>query len=61
MAAADNAEERHNGRGETFREARDARLKRLEAILGGKVVLADLHDERTNKRLLVKGTAKRVK
>src|SRR6202034_3493265 len=27
----------------------------LEAILGGKEVLADLHDERTNKRLLVKG------
>ncbi len=32
----------------------DERLKRLEAILGGKMVLADLHDERTNKRLLVK-------
>ena len=32
----------------------DERLKRLEAILGGKEVLADLHDERTNKRLLVK-------
>lgn len=32
----------------------DERLKRLEAILGGKIVLADLHDERTNKRLLVK-------
>ena len=32
----------------------DERLKRLEAILGGKVVLADLHDERTNKRLIVK-------
>jgi DNA-directed RNA polymerase subunit beta len=32
----------------------DERLKRLEGILGGKVVLADLHDERTNKRLLVK-------
>jgi DNA-directed RNA polymerase subunit beta len=32
----------------------DERLKRLDAILGGKVVLADLHDERTNKRLLVK-------
>jgi len=35
----------------------DERLKRLEAILGGKVVLADLHDERTNKRLLVKDAA----
>jgi DNA-directed RNA polymerase subunit beta len=33
----------------------DERLKRLEAILGGKEVLADLHDERTNKRLLTKG------
>src|SRR6201747_857753 len=33
----------------------DERLKRLEAILGGKEVLADLHDERTNKRLVVKG------
>jgi DNA-directed RNA polymerase subunit beta len=29
-------------------------LKRLESILGGKEVLADLHDERTNKRLIVK-------
>src|ERR1700678_4340184 len=33
----------------------DERLKRLESILGGKEVGADLHDERTNKRLLVKG------
>src|ERR1700681_2869003 len=33
----------------------DERLKRLENILGGKEVQADLHDERTNKRLLVKG------
>jgi DNA-directed RNA polymerase subunit beta len=33
----------------------DERLKRLEGILGNKEVLADLHDERTNKRLLVKG------
>ena len=32
----------------------DERLKRLEGILGNKTVLADLHDERTNKRLLVK-------
>src|SRR5579859_4608528 len=32
----------------------DERLKRLEAILGGKEVLADLHDERTNKRLITK-------
>ena len=34
----------------------DERLKRLENILGGKEVLADLHDERTNKRLLTKDT-----
>ncbi len=33
----------------------DERLKRLESILGNKEVLADLHDERTNKRLLAKG------
>jgi DNA-directed RNA polymerase subunit beta len=34
----------------------DERLKRLENILGNKEVQADLHDERTNKRLLTKGT-----
>jgi DNA-directed RNA polymerase subunit beta len=34
----------------------DERLKRLENILGSKEVQADLHDERTNKRLLTKGT-----
>src|SRR3954468_1124164 len=33
----------------------DERLKRLNDILGGKEVQADLHDERTNKRLLTKG------
>ena len=33
----------------------DERLKRLDNILGGKEVQADLHDERTNKRLLAKG------
>src|ERR1700744_4737916 len=33
----------------------DERLKRLEAILGAKEVQADLHDERTNKKLLNKG------
>ena len=33
----------------------EERLKRLENILGGKEVQADLHDERTNKRLLTKG------
>ena len=34
----------------------DERLKRLNDLLGGQVLLADLHDERTNKRLLTKGT-----
>ncbi len=34
----------------------DERLKRLEDLLGGKEVQADLHDERTNKRLLTKDT-----
>src|ERR1700750_2627695 len=33
----------------------DERLQRLEAILGGKEVLAALTEERTNKRLVVKG------
>ena len=41
--------------GDEIRILTDERLKRLEAILGAKEVLADLHDERTNKRLLVKG------
>jgi DNA-directed RNA polymerase subunit beta len=34
----------------------DERLKRLEDILGGKRLVQDLHDEKTNKRLLTKGT-----
>jgi len=34
----------------------DERLNRLENLLGKKEVLADLHDERTNKRLLTKDT-----
>jgi DNA-directed RNA polymerase subunit beta len=34
----------------------DERLKRLDNILGNKDVQADLHDERTNKRLLTKDT-----
>ena len=32
----------------------DERAKRLAKLLAGKVVVADLHDERTNKRLLEK-------
>jgi DNA-directed RNA polymerase subunit beta len=42
--------------GDEIRILTDERLKRLEGILGGKEVLADLHDERTNKRLLTKAT-----
>src|SRR5215510_11146738 len=34
----------------------DERLKRLNDLLGGKILQADLHDEKTNKRLLNKGT-----
>ena len=41
--------------GDEIRILTDERLKRLEGILGGKEVLSDLHDERTNKRLLTKG------
>jgi DNA-directed RNA polymerase subunit beta len=33
----------------------DERLKRLSDLLGGKILQADLHDEKTNKRLLNKG------
>ena len=33
----------------------DERAKRLDALLGGRVVQADLHDEKTNRRLAVKG------
>jgi DNA-directed RNA polymerase subunit beta len=34
----------------------DERLKRLTDLLGGKRLVADLHDEKTNKRLLTKDT-----
>ncbi|MBL0160811.1 MAG: DNA-directed RNA polymerase subunit beta [Bryobacterales bacterium] len=34
----------------------DERSKRLAALLDGKEILADLHDEKTNKKLLAKGT-----
>ena len=35
----------------------DERVRRLNDILGGRVLQSDLHDERTNKRLVTKGTA----
>ena len=34
----------------------DERLKRLAVLLDGKTLTADLHDEKTNKRLITKGT-----
>jgi len=34
----------------------DERLKRLAGLLGSQKLVADLHDEKTNKRLLTKGT-----
>ena len=34
----------------------DERLKRLSKLLDGQKLVADLHDEKTNKRLLTKGT-----
>jgi len=39
-----------------IRILKDERLKRLSALLEGETLLADLHDEKTNKRLLTKGT-----
>ena len=44
-----------NNLADEIRILTDERLKRLEAILGAKEVQADLHDERTNKKLLNKG------
>jgi DNA-directed RNA polymerase subunit beta len=54
MIEADQIAKLEKNLADEIRILTDERLKRLDAILGGKVVLADLHDERTNKRLLVK-------
>jgi DNA-directed RNA polymerase subunit beta len=51
---AQQIERLHKNLADEIRILTDERLKRLEALLGGKTVLADLHDERTNKRLLTK-------
>ena len=51
---AQQIERLHKNLADEIRILTDERLKRLEALLGGKEVLADLHDERTNKRLLTK-------
>ena len=45
-----------NNLNDEIRILNDERLKRLCALLEGEVLLADLHDEKTNKRLLNKGT-----
>jgi len=52
---AENTSKLEKNLGDEIRILTDERLKRLDAILGNKEVLADLHDERTNKRLLTKG------
>ncbi len=52
---AQQVERLHKNLADEIRILTDERLKRLEALLGSKEVLADLHDERTNKRLLTKG------
>ena len=52
---AENTSKLEKNLGDEIRILTDERLKRLDAILGNKEVLADLHDERTNKRLLSKG------
>jgi DNA-directed RNA polymerase subunit beta len=46
-----------NNLNDEIRILNDERLKRLCALLEGEELLADLHDEKTNKRLLTKGTA----
>jgi DNA-directed RNA polymerase subunit beta len=51
---AEYVEKLEKNLGDEIRILTDERLKRLDGILGGKEVLADLHDERTNKRLLTK-------
>ncbi len=52
---AEQVEKLEKNLADEIRILTDERLKRLEGILGGKEVLADLHDERTNKRLISKG------
>jgi DNA-directed RNA polymerase subunit beta len=45
-----------NNLNDEIRILNDERLKRLCTLLEGEVLQADLHDEKTNKRLLTKGT-----
>ena len=55
MIEADQIAKLEKNLADEIRILTDERLKRLEGILGAKEVLADLHDERTNKKLLSKG------
>jgi DNA-directed RNA polymerase subunit beta len=55
MIEGEQVEKLEKNLADEIRILTDERLKRLDAILGGKEVLADLHDERTNKRLVTKG------
>jgi DNA-directed RNA polymerase subunit beta len=49
-------EKLHRNLDDEKRILQDERAKRLAALLEGKELLADLHDEKTNKKLLAKGT-----
>jgi DNA-directed RNA polymerase subunit beta len=49
-------EKLHRNLDDEKRILNDERAKRLAGLLEGKLLLADLHDEKTNKRLLAKGT-----
>src|SRR5690242_19198285 len=52
---AEQVEKMEKNLADEIRILTDERLKRLDGLLGSKEVQADLHDERTNKRLLSKG------
>jgi DNA-directed RNA polymerase subunit beta len=54
LIEAEQIEKLEKNLADEIRILTDERLKRLESILGAKTVLADLHDERTNKKLLTK-------
>ncbi len=54
LIEAEQIEKLEKNLADEIRILTDERLKRLEGILGAKTVLADLHDERTNKKLLTK-------
>ncbi len=52
----EEVEKLHRNLDDEKRILNDERAKRLAGLLEGKLLLADLHDEKTNKRLLAKGT-----